>query len=827
MKAILDEHAEQLTPRERVAIWETIAGVRSRPRAAASWTHRAMAIAGVAAVAIAVFVIAVPRHLPPRHGRFVPGAEFAPSREMAGAAPAPSREMAGAAPATPSVIPHATPRHATRGFRAPSDADVRRWVAEADAAHRLPTAVSPGGGLVVTLPRPTSAAGAPTRPGPPGTVTGRITDMRGQPIAFANVVIPEARAGAMTAPDGTYRIDRVSAGMYTLAVQFIGYKKATRSGLLVDRTHGAAVDLQLEELPIAMQEMTVLAPRSVVDTKHLSTSQLQSLRVDNRSQAIAQRAGIATDKDLRIHGGRTGDVKFQVNGVARVAQPLPPVVPTTGGSRLPNDEAYDSMFFKNYGVNPFIAAEEDPFSTFATDVDAASYTITRRYLELGSLPPADAVRVEEFVNFFPQDYPPAGDDDFRIAIDGAPSPFGEGYQLLRIGIEARKVIERERKPAQLTFVIDVSGSMDRENRLELVKRALHLLVDRLRADDAIGIVVFGTQGRVLLEPTAIGNGNTRADLDPRADEVAGRWSKGRERILDAIDRLHPEGSTNTEDGLRLGYEMARRHYRGAANNRIVLCSDGVANEGHTGPESILAEVRTGADGGIALSTIGFGMGNYNDVLMEQLADRGDGDHYYVDDIDEARRVFVENLIGTLQTIAKDAKVQVEFDSTRVVRYRLLGFENRDVADRDFRNDKVDAGEIGAGHEVTALYEVKLAPHVTNGTLATVRLRYARPEAAAGAARVREIEQRFTAGALSPTFEAAAPRFRLDAAVAEFAEILRGSYWAKDGKLADVLAVARGAARELHDDATRELIRLVEQAAKLQKRAGAGAHERER
>jgi Ca-activated chloride channel family protein len=443
------------------------------------------------------------------------------------------------------------------------------------------------------------------------------------------------------------------------------------------------------------------------------------------------------------------------------------------------------------------------------------------------------VRVEEFVNVFPQGYPRFESEDFRILIDGAPSPFGRGYHLLRIGLKGREIAERDRKPAQLTFVIDVSGSMQREDRLELVKRALRLLVDQLRGDDRVGIVVYGTEGRVLLEPVALGGQAARAKgvrrhSDDRGEDASGAWGAGRQHILEAIDQLRPEGSTNAEHGLRLGYEMARRVYRSEAINRIVLCSDGVANVGRTGPESILARVRTEADRGIHLTTIGFGMGNYNDVLMEQLADRGDGNYYYVDDVDEARRVFVENLTGTLQTIAKDAKVQVEFDSTRVLRYRLLGFENRDVADRDFRNDKVDAGEIGAGHEVTALYEVKLAPQATQGTLATVRLRYARPEQeGAGAPQVREIERRFDVAALGRKFEDAAPRFRLDAAVAEFAEILRGSYWAKEGRLADVLSVARNAARSLRDDTTAGFVSLVEKAAALSGRAKPGERGEER
>ena len=453
------------------------------------------------------------------------------------------------------------------------------------------------------------------------------------------------------------------------------------------------------------------------------------------------------------------------------------------------------MFFKNYGVNPFIATDEDRRSTFAVDVDAGSYTLTRRYLELGHLPPTDAVRVEEFVNFFPQGYPQFENEDFRILVDGAPSPFGRDYQLLRVGIKGREITDLNRKPARLTFVIDVSGSMAREDRLELVKQALHLLVGRLHDDDRVGIVIYGTRGQVLLEPTAL--------------------EDGRRAILEAIDRLSPAGSTNAEEGITLGYEVARRDFEPKAINRIVLCSDGVANVGLTGPKSILERARTEADQGVHLSTIGFGMGNYNDKLMEQLADQGDGNYYYVDDLREARRVFEENLTGTLQTIAKDAKVQVEFDSSRVLRYRLLGFENRDVADRDFRNDKVDAGEIGAGHEVTALYEVKLAPRAQPGPIATVRFRYARPEhEGSGAPLVREISKSFSSAALSKRFEDASANFRLDAAAAEFAELLRGSYWAKEGRYADALAVARGAARELKGEAARELVSLLEKAAKL-------------
>jgi Ca-activated chloride channel family protein len=510
------------------------------------------------------------------------------------------------------------------------------------------------------------------------------------------------------------------------------------------------------------------------------------------------------------------------------------MIPTTGGSALPNDEVFDSMFFRHYGVNPFIPTDEDALSTFAVDVDNASYTVMRRYIDLGQLPPQEQARVEEFVNFFPQGYPKFEDTDFRIFVDGAPSPFGAGYQLVRIGIKGREISDRDRKPANLTFVIDISGSMEREDRLELVKRSLRALVDQLRDGDRVGIVVFSAQGRVLLDPVTIGG------LYPMVRNWD-RWRDGRtleprHRILEAIDQLHPESSTNAEEGLELGYEMARRMYRSDGINRIVLCTDGVANVGNTSAESILSRARSGADGGIHLTAIGVGMGNFNDVLLEQLADQGDGNYYYVDDFDEARRVLVENLTGTLQTIAKDAKVQVEFDPSRVLRYRLLGFENRDVADRDFRNDRIDAGEIGAGHQVTALYEVKLAGDIRSGRIATVRLRYARPvdrpwpdggeyegpdrrDPDAERNRpdtdgVREIGTGVDASDIRHDFADASPYLRLDAAVAEFAEILRHSYWAKESRISDVLPVARRAAGDLHEKAADEFVSLLERANRL-------------
>ena len=409
-------------------------------------------------------------------------------------------------------------------------------------------------------------------------------------------------------------------------------------------------------------------------------------------------------------------------------------------------------------VNPFIDTEDDHLSTFAMDVDTASYTVARRYVQDGNLPDPASVRVEEFVNYFDQGYAPPSNDAFAIHVEGSPSPFGgERHWLLRVGLQGRTVAEEARKDATLVFAIDVSGSMGRENRLGLVKRSLRLLVNELRPADEVGIVVYGDRGSVLLRPTDGGE---------------------KETILEAIDNLSPGGSTYVEDGLRLAYDMATKRVRDGRITRVLLLSDGVGNVGRTGSDSILKEIRSNLDQGVSLTTVGFGMGNYNDILMEQLANDGDGAYHYVDTLAEARKVFVDNLVGTLQNIAKDAKVQVEFNPEVVRSYRLLGYENRSVADEDFRNDTVDAGEVGAGHSVTALYEVKLHQDA-DGALGVVSVRYEDPDSG----EVSEITRALQRGELVASFADATPRFQLAAVVAEYAEVLRESYWAQEGSLA--------------------------------------------
>ncbi len=454
----------------------------------------------------------------------------------------------------------------------------------------------------------------------------------------------------------------------------------------------------------------------------------------------------------------------------------------------------DTMFFENYGVNPFIDTEDDRLSTFAMDVDTGSYTVARRYVQDGILPPKDAIRVEEFVNYFDYNYPlPDEGQTFAIHLEGSPSPFGQTdrYEIVRIGIQGYAIPPEARQDVALTFVIDVSGSMDREDRLTLVKRALTLLVEELRPTDSVAIVVYGSDARAVLPPT-------------RGDQ--------KDRILSAIYGLNPEGATNAEAGLLLGYAQAEIAYDAERINRVILLSDGVANVGQTGPEAILRTIEEYAMRGVYLTTVGFGLGNYNDVLMEQLANQGDGIYAYVDNIREARRIFVEDLSGTLQAIAKDAKVQVDFNPEVVARYRLLGFENRAIADDEFRDDTVDAGEIGAGHSVTALYEIKRHPDA-EGPIATVYLRWQDPQSG----EVSEVNATLDSAQLTPAFTEASPSFQLAVIVAEYAEVLRESYWAQENTPAGVQEEAERIGRLFEGNAdVEEFVELTGRAARLPK-----------
>ncbi|HWI51259.1 MAG TPA: von Willebrand factor type A domain-containing protein [Symbiobacteriaceae bacterium] len=472
--------------------------------------------------------------------------------------------------------------------------------------------------------------------------------------------------------------------------------------------------------------------------------------------------------------------------------PAPSYQPTPATSAPAKPEAKQvasapDMTFQNPGTNPQMPTTAQPVSTFAVDVDTASYTLARSYLNQNSLPPKEAIRAEEFINYFPQNYPNPS-EKVGVYIEGTTSPFRSQTQVVQIGLKARSVSAAERKPAILTFVVDTSGSMESGGRLELVKESLRVLVDQLREEDRVALVSYSDTAELV---------------------VAHTYDKT--RLKAAIDRLRPQSSTNAEAGLRLGYEQASREFRRGAINRVILASDGVANVGATSPDGILRTVSDYKAQGITITTIGVGMGNYNDVLLEQLADKGDGTYHYVDTLPEAKKIFGYQLSGTLETVAKDVKVQVHFYPEQVAAYRLVGYENRVMSNEQFRNDYADGGDMGAGHTVTALYEVRLQGNGPD--LGSVSLRYKDAETG------EVIEQSFAIKRqnVQMTTANSYARIRWSAAVAEFAGILAGNPWASESRLSDVVAVARRAADDLDNPVThREAVGLMEKALSLRK-----------
>jgi Ca-activated chloride channel family protein len=442
--------------------------------------------------------------------------------------------------------------------------------------------------------------------------------------------------------------------------------------------------------------------------------------------------------------------------------------------------------FTDHGVNPFTIVADDSKSTFSIDVDTASYTITRKKLNGRVLPPWEAVRVEEFLNYFDYTYESPVEGPFAVHMDAMPDPYRKGHHVMRVGVQAKRYTAAERPPLHLTFLADVSGSMSAKDKLPLAKEAMHTLVDNLREGDTVALATYAGRVARILEPTSASNAR---------------------RIHSAIDSLNSGGSTAMSSGIDIAYGMAMESFERGAENRVVILSDGDANVGRSSWDAMLSQIKGYADKGVTLSTIGLGQGNYRDTLMEQLANKGDGNNFYIDSKKEAEKIFGEKIGGTMITVARDVKIQVEFNPESVSAYRLLGYENRDIADADFRNDKVDAGEVGSGHSVTALYEVVLKEGYTE-ELATVRLRYEKPGADGIA---KEIAVPFDDSALAETVNQASASMQLAYAAATFAEVLRQSPHAAEVPLAELEAMVRKASK--HEDAT-ELAGLIATANQL-------------
>jgi Ca-activated chloride channel family protein len=437
------------------------------------------------------------------------------------------------------------------------------------------------------------------------------------------------------------------------------------------------------------------------------------------------------------------------------------------GTVPPGNEQYERIV-----ENPFLSSLQHPLSTFSIDVDTASYANVRRFLRQGSLPPADAVRIEELVNYFRYHYPPPqGQDPFSVSLEVAQCPWNNAHRLVRIGLKGREIERKQRGPGNLVFLLDVSGSMGEPDKLSLVKEAMKMLVEELTEDDRVAIVTYASTTGVALESTN---------------------ASKKQRILDVIESLTAGGSTNGGAGIQLAYEQAARHFIAKGTNRVILASDGDLNVGITDDDELVRLIREKAKTGVFLTVLGVGTGNLKDSKLEKLADKGNGVYAYLDSVREARRVLVEQIAGSLITIAKDVKIQVEFNPAEVESYRLVGYENRRMAARDFHNDKKDAGEIGAGHTVTVLYELVPGPARGEAAVEGQSLRYQRPakgepSEAAGSGEVLTLRLRWKQPGQDQStlaekvlkdsghrFGQASADFQFATAAASFGMLLRGS-----------------------------------------------------
>ena len=472
--------------------------------------------------------------------------------------------------------------------------------------------------------------------------------------------------------------------------------------------------------------------------------------------------------------------------------------------------AYREQYREQYqklADNPVHAVAESPVSTFSIDVDTGSYANVRRFLNQGQLPPAEVVRLEELVNYFPYAYPlPTGDSPFGVDTELAVTPWNPQSRLLRIAIKASDMQVAQLPPANLVFLVDVSGSMDRREGLPLVQSTLKLLVEQLRAEDKVSLVVYAGSSSVVLEPTA---GSDKA------------------RIRAAIDQLRAGGSTAGESGIQQAYQQAQQGFIKNGINRILLATDGDFNVGISDFETLKQLAADKRKTGISLTTLGFGTDNYNERLMEQLADAGDGNYAYIDNLREARKVLVDQLGSTLATVAKDVKIQVEFNPAQVSEYRLLGYENRALKREDFSNDKVDAGEIGAGHTVTVLYEIVPTGNKgwleplryqqvekavgKQGELALLRIRYKALQQSSSKLLEIPIEAQHN----TPAIAQASEDLRFAAAVAAFAQQLKGARYTGAFDLAASAELARSGKGEDRFGLRGEFVQLVELAQSLQ------------
>ena len=478
------------------------------------------------------------------------------------------------------------------------------------------------------------------------SIKGIIVDEKGNPIVGATIMVKKSKAATTSDANGRFTLS-VSNEKSVLVVAYVGYQKQQ---IVVGSKTFVTITLLPANSPLDEVVVTGLAKGGYYAGNGIAIKSRQ-YSIADEPQVYYQHSPIENKKEDNWRYNN----QFNTEGYDRIVE------------------------------NRFQKVSDNPLSTFSIDVDAASYSNIRRMLNYNQLPPAGAVRIEEMINYFTYQYPqPTGSDPFSINTEIARCPWNEAHRIVSIGLQGRKVPVENLPASNLTFLIDVSGSMESEDKLPLVKSSLRLLTNQLRKDDKVSIVVYAGNAGLVLAPTS---------------------GADKERIIEAINNLQAGGSTAGGQGILLAYKMAKENYKKNGNNRVILCTDGDFNVGLSSDDALERLIEEERKSEIFLTVLGFGTGNYQDAKMQKLADKGNGNHAYIDNLNEAKKVLVNEFGGTLFILAKDVKLQIEFNPTKVQGYRLIGYENRMLAKEDFNNDKKDAGELGSGHTVTALYEI--------------------------------------------------------------------------------------------------------------------------
>ena len=626
------------------------------------------------------------------------------------------------------------------------------------------------------------------------TVTGTVLDSSGAPIVGATVSVKGGKITTTTAADGSFSLV-IPSESATLIIQAVGFESQKIS---VTST-GKKLNVKMKYLSSHLEEAddSMYSPKLL---KRKTDQQYESYRVLSPRELNGSVSGVPI-QDMKL-GNHKG---FKVDDQNK----------SWRNNNNFNTEEYDAIV-----ENRFLEANSNPLSTFSIDVDGASYANVRRFLQMGQLPQSGAVRIEELINYFHYDYPqPSAEDPFSINTEIADCPWSRENKLVMIGLQGRKISTENLPASNLVFLVDVSGSMFEPNKLPLVQASLKLLVDQLRNQDRVTLVVYAGNAGLVMPSTS---------------------GSEKQKIKDAIDRLEAGGSTAGGAGIKLAYKIAKENFVSGGNNRVILCTDGDFNVGASSDSELEKLIEEERKTGVFLTILGYGMGNYKDSKMEKLADKGNGNHAYIDNFNEARKVLVNEFGGTLFTIAKDVKLQVEFNPAKVQAYRLIGYENRMLNKEDFNNDQKDAGELGSGHTVTALYEIipvgvkshfiektdKLKyqqqqdlSQASHGTeIMTIKFRYKKPDED----KSKLIEHSVIDQHLM--IEKTSDNFRFVSALAQFGLLLRNSEFKEESSYDRAWNLAKGALGKDVEGYRSEFLKLLRNAESLAK--GSGSNEEE-